>query len=128
MGEFVLYDGRKVVNVHEPEDCAGEYCVIHNPSDHAYRDLPLTMNQQGVMIRISKDPTTLIVDPDSANFFGIHILRNSAYCLNCETHIQSLSVHDFRECSCGEVFVDGGLDYIRHGWTDPLTYQNTSIG
>lgn len=41
MAEFTLSDGRVLVNVHEPEDCAGEFCWIHNPSDHVMRAFPV---------------------------------------------------------------------------------------
>lgn len=36
-------------------------------------------------------------------------------CPNCHTAIQSRSVHDFRQCKCGDLFVDGGNDYLRYG-------------
>jgi hypothetical protein len=29
-----------LANVHPPEVCAGEHCVLHNPSDHHMRDWP----------------------------------------------------------------------------------------
>lgn len=37
-------------------------------------------------------------------------------CLQCDTVIESKSRHDFRECPCGNAFVDGGRDYLRYGW------------
>lgn len=43
------------------------------------------------------------------------IIRNSAKCLKCGAEIVSRHRHDFRVCPCGAIFVDGGLDYIRHG-------------
>ena len=30
-----------LLNVHPRTACAGEHCVLHNPSDHALRDAPL---------------------------------------------------------------------------------------
>lgn len=32
---------RKLGGIHFTEDCASEYCVIHNPSEHSMRELPL---------------------------------------------------------------------------------------
>ena len=55
------------------------------------------------------------------------ILANSAKCLKCGDHIYSASTHNFVECSCGNVFVDGGMSYIRHGFGDKSTYEDTSI-
>ena len=44
------------------------------------------------------------------------ITRNAAQCALCEDIIESTYVHDFKSCSCGEIFVDGGLDYLRFGF------------
>lgn len=43
------------------------------------------------------------------------IIRNSARCKVCGTHIISVHRHDFKECKCGKIFVDGGKDYLRRG-------------
>lgn len=32
--------GSVMVNVHDAARCAGEFCVMHNPSDHHMRDWP----------------------------------------------------------------------------------------
>lgn len=37
-------------------------------------------------------------------------------CLKCNTVLESLHVHDFRECRCHSVFIDGGNEYLRMGW------------
>lgn len=36
-------------------------------------------------------------------------------CLKCNDIIESLSVHDFRECKCKFCFIDGGNQYTRIG-------------
>ena len=46
------------------------------------------------------------------------ILHNMAKCLKCGDIIESKYVHDFVRCSCGEIFVDGGLEYCRAGAVD----------
>ena len=46
------------------------------------------------------------------------IVRNAIRCNNCGDVIESTYVHDFVQCSCGRVFVDGGHDYLRRGYTD----------
>ena len=43
------------------------------------------------------------------------ILRNAAKCNKCGDVIQSISRHDFVECKCGSIFVDGGHEYMRAG-------------
>ncbi len=44
------------------------------------------------------------------------VVRNAAQCLDCGDIIESRHRHDFVGCSCGNVFVDGGFDYVRMGW------------
>jgi len=36
-------------------------------------------------------------------------------CLKCGDIIQSYHRHDFKWCSCENVFIDGGNDYMRYG-------------
>jgi hypothetical protein len=38
-----------------------------------------------------------------------------AKCKLCEDVIESRHRHDFVECKCGEIFLDGGDDYLRAG-------------
>jgi hypothetical protein len=37
-------------------------------------------------------------------------------CKKCGSIIQSMSRHDFKQCSCGKIFIDGGSDYCRIGF------------
>lgn len=41
------------------------------------------------------------------------ILRNAARCLKCNEVIESKHRHDFVTCSCGNISVDGGKEYLR---------------
>lgn len=41
------------------------------------------------------------------------ILRNAVQCLKCDDIIESHHVHDFKYCSCGNIAVDGGREYLR---------------
>ena len=36
-------------------------------------------------------------------------------CLKCNDVIKSYSVHDFKWCSCRNIFIDGGDEYLRYG-------------
>ena len=41
-------------------------------------------------------------------------MKVSAICCdNCGDTIYSRAVHDWRECICGEICIDGGFDYIK---------------
>ena len=46
------------------------------------------------------------------------IIRNAIQCKHCGEIIESRSVHDFKTCKCGKVFVDGGHEYLRRGYTN----------
>jgi hypothetical protein len=41
------------------------------------------------------------------------IVHNRVKCLKCGEVIESKSGHDFKYCSCGNVAVDGGHNYLR---------------
>lgn len=44
------------------------------------------------------------------------LIRNAIKCNSCVDIIESKHRHDFVSCKCGNVFVDGGLEYLRRGW------------
>lgn len=44
------------------------------------------------------------------------LTRNAAKCLKCNTTVESKHRHDFVMCACGDLFVDGGLEYNRAGF------------
>ena len=65
--------------------------------------------------------------------------KNSAQCLHCGDIIHSKHRHDWVSCSCWDdpanetpttrihgIFVDGGNDYIRHGFSNINEYKNLS--
>lgn len=41
------------------------------------------------------------------------IIQNAAKCAKCGDEVWSAHRHDYRECKCGAIAVDGGLDYLR---------------
>ncbi len=56
------------------------------------------------------------------------IIKNCIKCKSCGDVIESESRHDFKYCSCKRVFVDGGQDYLRRGFTDSQEdYEELSI-
>ena len=40
-------------------------------------------------------------------------MRNRAKCKLCESIIESFHNHDYVTCKCGEISIDGGLDYYK---------------
>jgi len=43
-------------------------------------------------------------------------------CPECKYTIFSRALHDFRQCECGKISIDGGFDYVKIGFppTDPV--------
>ena len=46
------------------------------------------------------------------------LIRNRAQCRKCGDVIESKHRHDFVQCKCGSIFIDGGLYYQRGGAKD----------
>lgn len=54
------------------------------------------------------------------------IIKNSVKCLKCGDIIESVRRHDFVTCSCGNVSVDGGKDYLRRCFQEKDSYIEMS--
>lgn len=55
------------------------------------------------------------------------IKENKIRCKICGDIIESTFRHDFKECSCGACFVDGGHAYLRRGWNPELGSKDDVI-
>lgn len=55
------------------------------------------------------------------------IIKNAARCRKCGVVIESKFRHDFVECKCGEIFVDGGHEYLRRGYIDKTNFEELSV-
>lgn len=113
MTTLTLHDGREL-HTHDADQCAGEVCPVHNPSDHKYRSWGHAWNGKHML---RTNGTNTVIDPDDYlfNLYGEALLENSVECGWCGDKIYSRHRHDYRTCSCGETMVDGGLDYLRRG-------------
>ena len=105
----------KTWRVHEDGKCRGEVCPFHNPTEHEYRDLPW-MFVGGSVVRVFPD-NRKVIDPDDyrLNTHDAVILINRARCVKCNQVVESETRHHFASCRCGQMFVDGGTDYLRRG-------------
>jgi len=54
------------------------------------------------------------------------IKRNAARCKKCLCVIESRHVHDYVGCPCGEIAVDGGLEYLRRTARDLRNVEDLS--
>jgi len=125
-GDVLFNSGQLVKRFHGPDACLGDFCPVHNPSDHKLRGEQLFFNGRHMVRRVGAE---LFIDPDDFVYrqTGRAILRNSATCTVCGDMIQSVGQHDFRECSCGAIFVDGGFEYMRNGADDYSHFIDTSV-
>lgn len=60
--------------------------------------------------------------PDDTNLMEV-ILRNRVKCLRCGDIIESFHRHDFKQCSCKTVAVDGGKDYLKRCFTNECDFE-----
>ena len=51
----------------------------------------------------------------------------AVHCLGCGDIIYSRAPHDFRYCSCGSIFVDGGHEYFKYGGSPNAECETTEI-
>lgn len=42
---------------------------------------------------------------------------NKVRCKKCNDIIESKHTHDIQYCKCGAIYIDGGTEYQRCGWT-----------
>ena len=55
------------------------------------------------------------------------IIHNIIKCNHCGDIIESNYRHDFKQCSCQRVAVDGGHDYLRRCFKEPNDYTDMSV-
>jgi hypothetical protein len=66
----VLPNGQVLVNVHEPYECVGENCTIHDPSDHHMKDWPQEWDQsRRIMMRVCSHGD-MHIDPDEPGYLS----------------------------------------------------------
>lgn len=54
------------------------------------------------------------------------ITLNRIQCNHCGDILTSEYRHDFRNCSCRKVFIDGGKDYLLRGYDYDFDYTEMS--
>lgn len=54
------------------------------------------------------------------------IRSNRAKCKLCGDIVESVAVHDFTTCKCGNLSVDGGLMYIKRCFKKPNSFIELS--
>ena len=54
-----------LANVHQPDKCAGETCMVHNPSDHHMREWPLHWRDDRGLMERTCEHGVGHPDPDS---------------------------------------------------------------
>lgn len=133
MEKYTLEHSDEVLSVHNKDRCRGDACAVHKKTDHAFRGYPQVWFD-GSMWRRSP-PGYLWPDPDSLLGEELsplvlqersELILNRAKCLTCDSVITSEFRHDYVTCSCGNLSVDGGLDYERRGFTEGCKWEELS--
>lgn len=52
---------------------------------------------------------------------------SGVWCFKCKTFNYSRAVHDFHSCPCGNVYVDGGRDYLKISFKDENQFCTDTI-
>lgn len=61
------------------------------------------------------------------SYESFHVItKNSAQCLSCGDIIESTHRHDYVTCRCGNLSLDGGLDYLRHSYKNSKMVKDLS--
>lgn len=87
-------------------------------SDHPLRGLTQIWNgefMERALLVEGFDTPEIWQDPDD---WHLQDRPNAARCLGCGMVLYSRFRHDYKECECGNLMVDGGSAYIRRGWKD----------
>jgi hypothetical protein len=54
-------------------------------------------------------------------------VRHAVYCKKCKDTIESKYIHDFKNCSCGYIGIDGGIFDGNRIIGDKMNIENRSI-
>jgi hypothetical protein len=80
---YLTGTGQKL-QVHSPPACAGEFCVVHNPSDHSMREFPTHWREdRGIMERICPHGVGH-PDPDDLVYQERHFPQRAASIHGCD--------------------------------------------
>ena len=55
------------------------------------------------------------------------LVENKAQCKLCGDILLSELTHDKKTCNCGNLTIDGGLDYIRRSWKQENSFIELSV-
>jgi len=69
---FGLYIGEVELEVHDRDKCAGEFCCIHNPSDHHMKNWPQLWRDDRKMMERTCPHGIGHPDPDDRSSFRDH--------------------------------------------------------
>ena len=104
--------------------------IRNNPkNDYTKIEIIITTTNIKTYSFLSDTFTNIEDTKDSTNNKTKKLIANKAQCLNCGEIISSMTVHDFKTCSCGNLSVDGGLEYAKrsfikyNSWVDMCEYK-----
>jgi len=132
METTMMWDGT-VLTHHGREVCKAPPCPLHSPSEHPLNRAGLSWDRDSnLMKRWDSSQNKYVIDPDDITYRRAQaegktlIFRNAMKCNRCSDIIESTYRHDFVSCQCGDIFVDGGFDYLRSGAKDGADFTDLS--
>lgn len=73
LSELLVTDGGQVLaNVHPPGKCAGQVCIVHNPTDHHMRTWPVFWRDDAHLFERMCEHWVGHPDPDQREFWKLH--------------------------------------------------------
>ena len=54
------------------------------------------------------------------------IIVNKIMCNHCGDIIESIYIHDYKQCKCGKCSIDGGHEYLKRGFQEQNDYKDLS--
>ena len=80
---FFTGSGQRIIGIHSPDDCLGEFCCIHNPSDHPMKDFPTLWRQKSESFEVGpplmeRTCSHGIGHPDPDHIAAVRKLRGDA--------------------------------------------------
>lgn len=112
--DYHKFDHKRVKEVFEgyPE-YVSTFCIKNTPVAVYYCEKPnRNKNHKNYMLLYTENNYIMVSGMDIGEILKFAV-QKGIHCKGCDEVIYSLHRHDFRECSCGESWVDGGREYLR---------------
>ena len=109
---YITGTGQKI-KVHDKKDCEGQYCCIHNPSDHCMKDFPTHWRDDRKLMERICPHGVGHPDPDDLAFKKRNGYPDSEGVHGCDGCCYK---GDSQQRQSNVIFESGMLTWDRHPW------------